>query len=455
MSNSETITSWDQLEQHLENDDTERLRLFLETLSPSETARSVSRLSHEHQTKLLILLAPKDAASVIEDIEDVQAVELIETLSPDKAAAIVEEMESDGRADLLGGLDERGAEAILEEMPAKGARETRILLDHSPNSAGGLMNIEAISYVDTLRIGDLRNDLSDRSSEFSDYDVQYVFVTTSYKMLVGVLHLRDILLSRPEQPIAELMIPNPVQVNANTSLNELVELFEDHNFLGVPVVDDRRRLAGVVRRSSVLAAVEKQESRSFLRFAGIVGGEELRSMPIRVRSTRRLSWLSINIVLNLIAASVIAVYEETLTQLIALAFFLPIISDMSGCSGNQAVAVSMRELTKGLLKPKEVFYAIAKELPVGAINGLALGLIIGLVAAVWQSNIYLGIVVGLALAANTLVSVCLGGAIPLVLRSLKLDPALVSSPVLTTVTDMCGFFLVLSFASAGMDLIKQ
>ena len=114
----------------------------------------------------------------------------------------------------------------------------------------------------------------------------------------------------------------------------------------------------------------------------------------------------------------------------------------------------MRELTKGLLKPREVFYAIIKELPVGAINGLVLGLIIGLVAAVWQWNIYLGIVIGLALAVNTILSVCLGGSIPLILRSLKLDPALVSSPVLTTVTDMCGFFFVLSFASAAMDLIK-
>ncbi len=119
---------------------------------------------------------------------------------------------------------------------------------------------------------------------------------------------------------------------------------------------------------------------------------------------------------------------------------------MSGCSGNQTVAISMRELNKGILKPKEIFYTLFKEFPIG--------ILIGCIAALWQWNLALGIVVGLALAANTLVSVCLGGLIPLILRAVKLDPALVSSPVLTTITDMCGFFFVLSFASTAMDFIK-
>ena len=453
MESPENTTSWEQLLQHIEENDGERLRLLLETYSPSETARSVSRLNHEQQTSLLMLLSPKDAASVIEDVEDAQALELIEEVPAVRAAAIVTEMESDERADLLGGLAECGAESILEEMRTQDAQETRILLDYPPNSAGGLMKTEVIIYLDTLNVGDVRDDLSQRGSEFSDYDVQYAFVITSYKMLVGVLRLRDLLFSKRERPITELMIPNPIKVNDNTPLNELVELFEDHHFLGVPVVDARKRLVGMVRRSAVLETIKKQESRSFLRFAGIVGGEELRSMPVRTRSARRLSWLSINIILNLMAASVIAMYEETLSQLIALAFFLPIISDMSGCSGNQAVAVSMRELTKGLIKPKEVFYAVIKEFPVGIINGLVLGVIIGIVAAIWQWNVYFGIVIGLALAANTLISVCLGGVIPLVLRSMKLDPALVSSPVLTTITDMCGFLLVLSFAGAAMEFL--
>lgn len=173
-------------------------------------------------------------------------------------------------------------------------------------------------------------------------------------------------------------------------------------------------------------------------------------MRLLRRSSRRLSWLSINIVLNVIAASVIAAYQDTLSAVIALAVFLPIISDMSGCSGNQAAAVSLRELALGLVRPQDLLYVWLKELGVGLINGCALGLILGGVAYLWQGNAYLGLVAGGALALNTVVAVSIGGLVPLVLRRLRFDPAIASGPLLTTVTDVCGFFLVLSFASLAL-----
>jgi magnesium transporter len=170
-------------------------------------------------------------------------------------------------------------------------------------------------------------------------------------------------------------------------------------------------------------------------------------MPVLKRTRRRLSWLSLNILLNIIAASVIAMYEDTLSAVIALAVFLPIVSDMSGCSGNQAVAVSMRELSLGIVKPYEIVRVWLQEVSVGLINGTVLGCLIGIAAWLWKGNPYLGLVVGIALAANTLVAVSLGGTVPLLLKRLKVDPAVASGPILTTVTDMCGFFLVLSLAT--------
>ena len=143
----------------------------------------------------------------------------------------------------------------------------------------------------------------------------------------------------------------------------------------------------------------------------------------------------------------IALYEDTLSAVIALAVFLPIVSDMSGCSGNQAVAVSMRELTLGAASPRDVARVWGKELSVGLVNGLALGTLLGVAAWLWKGNPYLGLVVGVSLAANTLVAVSFGGLVPLILRGLRTDPALASGPLLTTITDMCGFFFVLSFAS--------
>jgi len=177
----------------------------------------------------------------------------------------------------------------------------------------------------------------------------------------------------------------------------------------------------------------------------------LRSMPMLARCRRRLAWLGPNILLNLVAASVIARYESTLEAVIALAVFLPIVSDMSGCSGNQAVAVSIRELTLGLIKPHEYLRIVWKEGILGLVNGIVLGTILGAIAAMWKANIWLGLVIGGSLALNTVLSALLGGCVPLLLKRLKVDPALASGPILTTCTDMCGFFLVLNLASAMLS----
>jgi magnesium transporter len=164
----------------------------------------------------------------------------------------------------------------------------------------------------------------------------------------------------------------------------------------------------------VLEALTERAEADHLKAAGIIGGDELRSMPVIVRSRRRLAWLSINIGLNILAASVIAAYEDTLTAVIALAVFLPIVSDMSGCSGNQAVAVSMRELTLGAARTEDVMRVWRKEAIVGMINGIALGALLGIAAWAWKGNPVLGLVVGAALAANTVVEArsrrCLGSA---------------------------------------------
>lgn len=426
--------------------DAARLQSFIDALSPAEVARAISRLRPEEQTALLTLLDSGEAADLLEEVSEAQAADLIEELPPDRAAAIVEEMESDERADLLAELDAEDAEAILGEMDPETAQDVRELLRHPPDTAGGLMVTDFVSCRDSLRAADVLLELQRGASTYSDYDVQYIYVTSTSGALVGVLPLRDILFALPDRPVTALMITSPVRVGVDASLEELEQIFEAHGFLGVPVTGADGRLVGVVRRAAVEEAGGKRTSGLFLKVSGIVGGEELRTAPLASRSARRLSWLSINIVLNVVAASVIALNQDTLERAIILAVFLPIISDMSGCSGNQAVAVSIRELSLGLVRPGEMGRVLLKESAVGLVNGLVLGGLLGGVARLWAGDARLGLVVGAALAANTLLSVCLGGVLPLVLRRFRTDPALVSGPFLTTVTDMCGFFLVLKLA---------
>jgi magnesium transporter len=446
---------WEIFKEVLADDDSEKLKQFLDNLSPAETARGISRLSHQEQQKLLLLLDPEDAADVLEDVPDTQAVDLIEDLPAENAAAIVDEIASDKQADLLGELDREDAEAILSEMSPEESEDVRKLLKFNPDSAGGLMITEYLAYRENVRASEVLNDLRTHRDKYRKFNVQYIYVQDKRGRLVGVLRMHDLLFTEGDALLAVFMIKNPLRVYANAAVDELQQFFDEHKFWGVPVVDSAGRLLGVVLPDAVEEAALKRADRQFLGSRGIVGGEEFRSMPLLTRSGRRFSWLSINIVLNVMAASIIAYYQETLAAAIALAVFLPMISDMSGCSGNQAVAVSLRELTLGLIRPNEFLRVIAKEIALGIFIGLGLGILLGSIALLWKGNIYLSLVVGVALMANTIISVVLGGCLPLILKKAKLDPALVSSPLLTTVTDMCGFFLVLSFGTMVLAKLAE
>lgn len=439
---------WERLRELLESNRADDLGRLLASLSAGETARTLSRLSEHEQRNLLDTLGPEKAAQLLEVLSDAQAAEIIEDLPSAQAASIVEELPSAEQADLLGELTHEDAEAILQQMVPVEAAEARLLLSYASDSAGGIMITEYLAFPDTMTVRDVVQDLRQHGAEYSDYEIQYTYVTDPEATLVGVLRVRDLVLSRGDEAVRTLMVREPLRVRVDTSLDELKRLFDEHTFLGIPVVDGRDRLVGVVRRAALEEALRERATRTFLKFTGLIGEEELRTMPIVRRSYRRLSWLSINIVLNVVAASVIALYQDTLAAVIALAVFLPIVSDMSGCSGNQAVAVSIRELALGLVRPYEFFRVFSREASVGLINGVILGGLLGTVALLWKGNVYLGLVVAGALALNTVISVLIGGLVPLGLRGMRLDPALASGPILTTITDMCGFFLVLSFASA-------
>ena len=427
----------------------------IDRLSPADRLMLLSRLDRGDRRSLFQGLSAEKAADYLHDIPDVQALNVLSKLTPSVAAHILEELPKDEQADLVGELSEELKESILAEMDSEDADEVRELIEYKDDEAGGMMIVEFVVVGADSTVADVTAKLQDNATTYSDYDVQYIYVVDRLNRaksgkLVGVLRLRDLVLSEPNRRIDSLMIKDPLSVDSHQHLKELHQFFVDHQFLGVPVVDQSQTLVGVLRRGDVEETMAEKYAEDYLKTQGIVD-EELRTMPLGLRSGRRLAWLSINIGLNIIAASVIAFYQDTLSQVIALAVFLPIISDMSGCSGNQAVAVSMRELSLGVVAPKEVWRVLYKEVGVGLINGFCLGLLIAAVAFLWKGNPWLGAVVGIAMMANTLIAVSLGGTLPLVMRLLKMDPALASGPVLTTVTDMCGFMLVLGFATMWLD----
>lgn len=442
---------WEAVAELVADKQAEALRAYITELPEGEAARMIAHLDDEQRQAVVELLGPEQSAWLLGSLPDAQTAEVVDDLEPETAAEILERFTSDDQADLLNAIDDDAAEAILEHMTPEAARGLRELAAYPADTAGGLMITEAVTFPDTYTVGDVVRTLRQNTTQYADMQVQYVFVTDTAKRLVGVLRMRDLLFQHDDRQIASIMIGSPLTVRDDESLDDLDALFDERAFLGVPVVDAENRLLGIVLRSAVEEAMADRANSDHLKTQGIVGGEELRSMPVRVRATRRLSWLSVNIVLNIMAATVIALYQDTLEQVIALAVFLPIISDMSGCSGNQAVAVTMRELTLNLIKPVDALWVWMKEASVGIINGLVLGSLIAVVSYFWKGNAWLGGVVGLALACNTVIAVSIGGVVPLLLKRMKMDPALAAGPILTTVTDMCGFFLTLSLASAALD----
>jgi magnesium transporter len=447
MALSDPQQPWRELLRLAEQGKPQALESYVSGLHPSDLAWAIARLTEDERACVLTGLKPEHAADVVEQLPSVQAVGLLEQLEPPSAAAILDELPSDDQADLINDLEADDAEAILGQMDPTAAAEVRALAAYAADTAGGIMVTELLQYPEDLTVDDVIHDLREHRDEYGDYEIQYVYLCDRHQRLRGVLPLRELLLAAPQRRTADLMISPPLWVRVDAHLDELVDFFQRYNLLGVPVVDADDHLMGVVRRSAVYEAQHDRSRSDFLKTQGIVSGEEVRSMPVLVRSRRRLAWLSANILLNVIAASVIAAYQQTLSAVIALAVFLPIISDMSGCSGNQAVAVSLRELTLGLIRAEELWRVWLKEISVGLLNGLVLGGLIGTIAWLWQGNPYLGLVVGSALCVNTMVAVSIGGVVPLIAKYVGVDPAIASGPILTTITDMCGFFLVLGTAT--------
>ena len=336
-------------------------------------------------------------------------------------------------------------------MPVRSSAQLRELVQYDDDVAGGLMTTEFLAFRDDDSVNSVVSNLRKNADQYSDFQVQYAYVVNHENRLVGVLRLRDVLLAEKNPALREIMIDTPVSVSDASTLVELKQFFDSHNYVGVPVTDPNQILVGVVDETAVEEAWAEKNADDFLKSKGIVQ-EELRTMPLLVRSRRRLAWLSINIVLNLLAASVIAAYQDTLAQVITLAVFP---SDhfrhvrlqwqsSSRCQHERTLARShstggslVRLAERNLCRthkwalpwnPDRVDrYHLARK-PLGSES-----------------------VVGTAMMVNTMIAVSIGGILPLIIRLLKLDPALASGPILTTITDMCGFLIVLSLATLFLD----
>lgn len=446
--------AWERLETLVDQDDAYALADFFQMLPPGDIAYAVHHLDSDRRPRLLSQLASVDveiAADIFEHLADEQSATLIEELPPREAAAIVEELPSDDQTDIISELDEDDADAILAEMSPNEAAEVRKRLVYDPDTAGGLMIAEYLAFPDTTEVGGVIRALRQIVDEGEGYEARYLFVTDQAEKLVGLITMRSLILSPTHQSVSEIMRTDYTAVPADTSLDDLEDIFDRHDYAVVPVIDHDGALLGVIQHVAVEEALNERSEEASLRRSGIVGGEEIRSMPIGARVARRLMFLMPILVLLMISASMIALFEETVGKLPILAAFLPVVAGLAGSGGTQAVAVTMRELTLGIIKPRDFFLVLWQEVSVGFINGLTLGICLGGIVFVWQNNLLLAAILAISLPITICVSVAVGGAVPLIVKRFGVDPAMIAGPLVTTVVDVCAFVTVLALATMAIQ----
>ncbi|OGR83909.1 MAG: magnesium transporter [Elusimicrobia bacterium RIFCSPLOWO2_01_FULL_64_13] len=440
------------IQRRIRGKDAAGVRDLLGSLHIVDASAVVSSLPPKEQKSLFALLPAREIADLIELMRTDDQVAAVSEMPNETAAKIIEEMAPDEAADVLAGIPEKRSREILSNMKPEDAQEAKLLLSYPEDSAGALMSPDAVALPEENTIEETIRAIRKSAMAQDPQRSNYVYVTSAERKLVGVLQLRDLVTHDPKIRIREIMRTGVVQVAATTERHEVARIFRQYNLAALPVTNTQGTFLGIITADDAAELIHEIATEEMLKLEGI-SLDESRDMPWWKISRRRVGWLSLNILLNVIAASVIAFYQDTLRAVIAIAVFLPIISDMSGCSGMQAVAVSIRDLALEKIFPKDFLKVLAKELAVGFVNGMVLGIEIGFVAYFWKGIPFLGLVVAAGLWINTILSVCIGGVVPLLLKRFRVDPAVASGPILTTVTDMMGFFIVLSLTSRFIDYL--
>ncbi|NBC10894.1 MAG: magnesium transporter [Planctomycetes bacterium] len=444
---------WEQLERIVDRRDGDALVAFFKELPPEETAYTISHLDPDRRSRMFALLATSNAdfgADLLEHFDDSHAADMMEVLPPQVAARLVDEMDSDEQADVLGEVEEEAAAAILEKMDPEEAEDVRGRLDYEDDTAGGLMITEYLAYPAEQDVKEVRRDLRRYAERYNEFEVRYLYGLDDAGKLVGVCPMRSLVMAQPGQPLRGALITTPITVDVHTPLSELEDLFDRVDLMAVPVLDEDGKLAGIVRRAAVQEAISESAKEDLAKFGGIIRGEELRSMALKSRAARRLAFLLPIMLLLMVSATIIAAFEGTVKEVPILAAFLPVVAGLCGSGGGQAVAVSMREISLGLIKPGDFFLVLGKEAAVALVNGVLLGTVLFFMAWAWRGDPWLALVIAGSIPLVMLVAKGVGGTVPLVLRAIGLDPAMASGPVVTTIVDLVSFLTVLLFATLAM-----
>jgi len=425
--------------------DNELLKATLAEYHASEIAILFESITKEDRQRIINLLDIEIASEVISEMhEEAHPEELLLQLHPDKRTEIVEELDYDDATDIISQLDEHEQKEILSDLSEDDASSIRNLLSYDEETAGGLMNTEVIRINLNLTKKDAIDEIIRQSEEIEEFYT--VNVVDDHNIFKGIVSLKDIIKAKGNAKIVDMVKADVVYVKADTDQEEVAKLISQYNLTSIPVVDEEMKLLGRVTFDDVIDVLEDENTEDFLKISGVSEDEELSGNWIEAVKSR-LPWLIINLGTAFLASAVVRHYESALSHLAVLSAYMVIIAGMGGNAATQALAVTVRRISLYDLTDNQAYRTVLKEFTVGLINGAVTGLIVFMFAFFFDSNPMLGLVIFMAMTGNLVIAGITGSSIPLVLKRIGIDPAIASSIIITTFTDVFGFLLLLGLAS--------
>lgn len=431
-----------QVREALVQDDLNQAVALVEALRPPDQAALFTGLPLEEQDQLLPKLDPEDSADILEELEDEEAAEVATRLDTDTFARILNEMEPDEAADLLGDIAPEQVDQALSAIDS--AEEIRPLLEFEDESAGGLMTSAEVVLHKDITAGEAISHLRRVSPDAET--VYYLFVVDDDVHLVGVVSIRDLVIVSPSTYIKDIMDPEVISVHADIDQEEAAQIMTRYDLLALPVVDADGHLLGVITHDDVMEVIEDEATEDIYRLGG-VPSEKVSEVGMLPMLRTRTPWLVLNLGTAMISAVVLSLFEGTIAKIAILAAFFPIVAGVSGSAGTQTLTVTVRGLALGEIEPSNGLRALVRELLVGIANGLVLGVLVALIALIWQETPLLGLVVGSATLLNLIGAGIAGVSVPMIMQVLRIDPALASPVLVTTITDTLGYLIYLGIAT--------
>lgn len=417
---------------------------ILRDIYPADIAHIMNRLEIEEADYLFKLIPTEVASNVILELNEVHREHLLQTMPQPKLTELVGEMDSDDAADIVGELSEEKAEEVLETMNVEDSSDVQELLRYDENTAGGIMakEVAVVNQKDTIKqaIRTVRK----LAKEYKN--IYVVYVVDDDRVLVGTVSLQDLLLHAPNKRMYKLMNADLINVTTDVDQEEVARIFKKYDIVSLPVTDKAGKLLGRITIDDVVDVLEEEHSEDVAKMIGSDADELARRSPARI-AMLRLPWVLITLLLEFVAGVIVHFFDKTLSQVILLASFMPIISAISGNTGLQSAAIIVRGLATGHIDLNRWWVPIWRQLQTTLIIGSVCGVVIGLIGGVWHGKALFGFVVGISMFISINISGAVGTSTPMISKKLGFDPAITAGPFETAFQDVVGITIFLTFAT--------